>query len=58
MGVLEAVNKKEGHFSKMDEQILQCIALSCTLYLSHSHLRRECKRLENKCKVRPYIVGS
>lgn len=53
MGVLEAVNKKDGHFSKMDEQILQSIALSCTLYLSHSHLRRECKRLENKCKVRP-----
>ncbi len=56
MGVLEALNKKRGHFSKIDEQIIQSVALVCGLYLSHSHLKRECKRLETKCKVLPIIL--
>ncbi len=51
MGVLEALNKKRGNFSKIDEQMIQSVALVCGLYLSHSHLKRECKRLETKYKV-------
>lgn len=50
-GALEAVNKKGGVFSKMDEHLLQSVALICGLYLHNSHLQKECKILENKCQV-------
>ncbi len=51
IGVIEALNKKLGKFTQLDEQNIQSVALICSLYLSHLNLKKECRRQENKYKV-------
>ena len=51
LGVLEAVNKKDGVFSEADEQTLQSLAEFCCLLVTHCRMREEFTSIENQFKA-------
>ena len=58
IGVLEAVNKKDGVFTAEDEQTFQAFATFCGLIVHNSQLQKDAERAENQCKVKLYHITS
>ncbi|CAF1554160.1 unnamed protein product [Rotaria magnacalcarata] len=51
IGVVQMVNKKNGHFTKSDEESFETFAVYCGLALHHASLYDRIRRSEQKCKV-------
>ncbi|UJR10547.1 hypothetical protein I4U23_014747 [Adineta vaga] len=51
IGVVQMVNKKNGHFTKGDEESFETFAVYCGLALHHASLYDRIRRSEQKCKV-------
>ncbi|XP_038056910.1 probable 3',5'-cyclic phosphodiesterase pde-5 isoform X1 [Patiria miniata] len=51
IGVVQMVNKKQGHFTKTDEQAFETFAVFCGLALHHAKLYDKIHRSEQKHKV-------
>ena len=51
IGVLEALNKKDGMFTEKDASVFQEFALFCGLILDHCYFHKECARTEQHGKV-------
>ena len=49
--MLEAVNKKDGVFTEVDEQILQSLAEFCCLLVTHCRMKEDFTSIENQFKV-------
>ncbi|CAF1321520.1 unnamed protein product [Adineta steineri] len=51
IGVVQMINKKNGHFTKSDEESFETFAVYCGLALHHASLYDRIRRSEQKCKV-------
>jgi len=51
IGVVQMVNKRNGHFNKSDEESFETFAVYCGLALHHASLYDRIRRSEQKCKV-------
>ncbi|CAF3387702.1 unnamed protein product [Rotaria socialis] len=51
IGVVQMVNKRNGHFTKSDEESFETFAVYCGLALHHASLYDRIRRSEQKCKV-------
>ncbi|CAF0769042.1 unnamed protein product [Rotaria sordida] len=51
IGVVQMVNKKNGPFTKSDEESFETFAVYCGLALHHASLYDRIRRSEQKCKV-------
>ena len=51
IGVVQMVNKKNGFFTKSDEESFETFAVYCGLALHHASLYERIRRSEQKCKV-------
>lgn len=51
MGVVEMVNKRDGYFSKEDEEAFETFAVYCGLALHHAKLYDKIRRSEKKYRV-------
>jgi len=51
IGVVQMVNKTNGHFTKSDEESFETFAVYCGLALHHASLYDRIRRSEQKCKV-------
>ena len=51
IGVVQMVNKRNGHFTKGDEESFETFAVYCGLALHHASLYDRIRRSEQKCKV-------
>ena len=51
LGVLEAVNKRDGVFTEADEQTLQSLAEFCGLLVTNCRMRDDFTLTDNQLKV-------
>ncbi|CAF0847411.1 unnamed protein product [Adineta steineri] len=51
IGVVQMVNKKNGHFTKSDEESFETFSVYCGLALHHASLYDRIRHSEQKCKV-------
>ena len=58
MGVLEAVNKKSGVFTKSDEECLLSLAEFVALIMTNFRTKEKLFTAENRLKVRGYCERS
>lgn len=57
VGALEAVNKKQGHFTFADEQVFQSLATFCGYIVQSFRTQKELHVLENKLAVSESVHG-